>query len=350
MSKLPSSANEAQLIEILNSMARPLVGAGGGFAPLATEAYIEGTEAPDGWILCDGGVHNIKDYPELAAYYASHYGKSNYFGGDGVTTFAVPVKEGMPNNTDSVYGEQERVIGIWKETVDGVLKQKPVYGKIINVTTTTSEYSINVSKLNIERVAKLRRMIHQGNGGTWEDGNYYENTGSSAFCFYNPSTQRILCRSGSLYGYGQCALEFEYTKTTDSWTLPTPGHSADGLGVFCVKATVAGDPNAHVYSTDEQVVATWIDGRPVYERTINFVFPTTNNSYKTMATFTDVDKIIDICQASSTATDNNEYIVTYSIYYKYDKSNGNLSIACTAVGSLAGKQACAVVRYVKTAS
>jgi microcystin-dependent protein len=31
-------------------------------------------------------------------------------------------------------------------------------------------------------------------------------------------------------------------------------------GVFCIKATVSGDPNGHVYSTEEQVVGTWIDG------------------------------------------------------------------------------------------
>lgn len=42
------------------------------------------------WVLADGAVLNIADYPKLAAHYASTYGSSNHHGGDGVTTFAVP--------------------------------------------------------------------------------------------------------------------------------------------------------------------------------------------------------------------------------------------------------------------
>ena len=43
-----------------------------------------GTELPEGALWCDGTVYNIDDYPELAAILG------NTWGGDGVTTFAVP--------------------------------------------------------------------------------------------------------------------------------------------------------------------------------------------------------------------------------------------------------------------
>lgn len=45
---------------------------------------------PDGYLDCNGEVHNIADYPDLAAAFATSYGTPNHFGGDGETTFAVP--------------------------------------------------------------------------------------------------------------------------------------------------------------------------------------------------------------------------------------------------------------------
>lgn len=45
---------------------------------------------PAGFILANGAVLNIADYPALAAHYTNVYGIPNFHGGDGVTTFAVP--------------------------------------------------------------------------------------------------------------------------------------------------------------------------------------------------------------------------------------------------------------------
>ena len=42
------------------------------------------------WVLANGAVLNIADYPKLAAHYAATYGTSNHHGGNGTTTFAVP--------------------------------------------------------------------------------------------------------------------------------------------------------------------------------------------------------------------------------------------------------------------
>ena len=49
-----------------------------------------GTSAPRGYLACDGSVYNISDYPRLAGHINGHFGSYNFFGGDGVTTFAVP--------------------------------------------------------------------------------------------------------------------------------------------------------------------------------------------------------------------------------------------------------------------
>lgn len=53
-----------------------------------------GTTAPEHYLICDGSVYNIANYPELARYFLKEFGEYNYFGGDGVTTFAVPDMRG----------------------------------------------------------------------------------------------------------------------------------------------------------------------------------------------------------------------------------------------------------------
>ena len=45
---------------------------------------------PRGYLACDGAVHNVAEYPRLAAYIQAQFGAKNYFGGDGEATFAVP--------------------------------------------------------------------------------------------------------------------------------------------------------------------------------------------------------------------------------------------------------------------
>ena len=57
-----------------------------------------------------------------------------------------------------------------------------------------------------------------------------------------------------------------------------------------------GDGSSHTYSTTEQVVGTWIDGKPVYERVIVFQSQITlyqNNWYSTSILSSDFDSIID---------------------------------------------------------
>lgn len=60
--------------------------------PIGSIINYMGSEAPAHYLLCDGSIHNISDYPALAKHFKDDLGRVNYFGGDGVTTFAVPGK------------------------------------------------------------------------------------------------------------------------------------------------------------------------------------------------------------------------------------------------------------------
>lgn len=257
MSILSESANKNQLIDILNSMKFPIMGAGGGFAPIGTRAYFDGTLAPEGWLLCDGSTYNIADYPELAAYFASHHGSANYYGGNGTTTFATPVMNGMPNG--GVETPDEHIVGEWRETIDGVLKQKPVYkkGKEYQSTISISNSSWTGTGISNADIEKIINAFGTSDTGTFWSLLANRDSGSEV--------KVIACRDGQS---AECNnINIRYTKTTDSWSTIQEGHSSDGNGVFCVKATVSGDPNAHQYSTEEQVIGMTEDGKEIYEKT-----------------------------------------------------------------------------------
>lgn len=66
----------------------------GGGVPIGTIISFMGLTPPADYLACDGSTKNITDYPQLADFFEAQFGSKNYFGGDGVTTFAVPDLQG----------------------------------------------------------------------------------------------------------------------------------------------------------------------------------------------------------------------------------------------------------------
>ena len=58
--------------------------------PVGSIISYMGNNVPKHYLACNGTVYNITDYSELAIHIKESFGSFNYFGGDGVTTFAVP--------------------------------------------------------------------------------------------------------------------------------------------------------------------------------------------------------------------------------------------------------------------
>ena len=58
--------------------------------PIGTIISFMGTTPPNDYLICDGTEYRISDNPDLSAFFSKQFGSSNYFGGDGETTFAVP--------------------------------------------------------------------------------------------------------------------------------------------------------------------------------------------------------------------------------------------------------------------
>lgn len=62
----------------------------GGSNPTGTIISFMGNNAPTGYLKCDGTIYNISTYKKLSDFFKSEFGSSNYFGGNGTSTFAVP--------------------------------------------------------------------------------------------------------------------------------------------------------------------------------------------------------------------------------------------------------------------
>lgn len=58
--------------------------------PTGTVISFMGLTAPNGYLVCDGAELNIEEYSNLASHFETQFGTKNHFGGDGLTTFAVP--------------------------------------------------------------------------------------------------------------------------------------------------------------------------------------------------------------------------------------------------------------------
>lgn len=151
-----------------------------------------------------------------------------------------------------IYSLEEREVGVW---TDG----KPLYQKsyqISNFTYNDWVDAIDVTALNIDRCCKTIGSIKRNNtNGLYIsfDGSYYEtNTYMLDIRYYNGNIQYII---KGYNDFNNMIATLLYTKTTD-----TPGS-----GTW----TPSGVP-AHHYSTEEQVIGTWIDGEPLYEKSYTY--------------------------------------------------------------------------------
>lgn len=157
-----------------------------------------------------------------------------------------------------IYSTTEREVGVW---TDG----KPLYQKTVFFDSLSSSYSLSLGVSNIEYAFLVPDGSWANNStrpipyiiGTNNNNNIggYFNVTSSDTSF------EFRLGSGSASDTVNGCITFRYTKTTD-----TPGSG---------KYTALGTPAVH-YSTAEQVVGTWIDGKTLYQKTIQFALTATS--------------------------------------------------------------------------
>ena len=118
------------------------------------------------------------------------------------------------------------------------------------------------------------------------------------------------------------------------------------------------DDNLHEYSTEEKIVGKWIDGKSIYEKTIEFICPAygfNNVIYE----FTDFDKCIELsgfCQFQEFSYLNISSLAGYfeggeNVYEYFALTIKNKALYLTVskgLNVLAGKQCYCTVKFTKT--
>lgn len=192
--------------------------------PIGTIISYMGLTAPEDYLVCDGSVLNISDYPKLAEHFETQFGTKNHFGGDGSITFALP---DLRNEFLRGYGDISGEIGEHQEAT---------------------------------QIANYRAYSDSSNG-----------------LFYIPAKQNY--NQGGANADERIATTSEvhkFTTTTlqsDSGTLTYYSARPTNVAVlYCIKYTVSDDAiaseNNGVYSTTETKVGTWIDGKTLYKRVV----------------------------------------------------------------------------------
>ena len=151
-----------------------------------------------------------------------------------------------------IYSTEERCIGVWK---DGrPLYEKTVeFGALPNNTTKTVSYNIS----DLDYFVKIQCVAHNQNGSRTipfvDDA--YKNADVLLDTISSSGTIRIIAHTDLSSLTGEVTLQ--YVKTTD----------VAGSGTW----TPQGVPSVH-YSTEEQIIGTWINGETLYQKTYNVTF------------------------------------------------------------------------------
>lgn len=221
-------------------------------------------------------------------------------------------------NTKSNYSTEEKVIGTW---IDG----KPLYQKTyylsspLTIRQDTWEQIQGVSIADIDRGVSTICANERGQFDC-----VISDLKTSPIELWNTRSADISIDS----------ITCQYTKTTDTaYTVP------------------AGDAN--YYSTSEQIVGRWIDGKPLYQKTLSF----TNLTGAINDVPTGITNIEKVCYMEGICLQNNDegsyralpYAIpstyTDSIGFVFDKNNATLEFR---LGGNTYSELYITIRYTKT--
>lgn len=195
-------------------------------SPIGTVISFMGSTAPEDYLVCDGGVHNIAEYPDLAEFFREQFGSASHFGGDGETTFAVPTVQGTETGmlscikarksaaAEDVYSLEERIVERW---IDG----RPVYRK----TVIIDRFSSNSGNMyTVPDIYNVDRVINYSSSYTSAGYRNYMNLHVKVVDGRIYTSQGV---SSSVIVATDFVGTFDYVKTTDQPTIPLPEAEAN---------------------------------------------------------------------------------------------------------------------------
>lgn len=279
----------------------------------------------------------VNEEPKLYRVYGLKFGSS----------YALPL----------IYSTEEREIGCW---VDG----KPLYQKTEKVTLDSPLEPQSSRQLNLSSFPSSTKLIsvdsvlgyYNGSSATLsnvkrfsEEKNY--DTGFDGLAvYYEVAMNSIYVRTGTNYGnYPGAGVDnrmkefyvtYRYIKNSDT----------AGSGHW----TSAGE--THHYSTSEQIVGTWIDGKPLYEKTVSFTTGNAGTYNRQAHNISNVDKIwVDFSNSFVNISSNDNHIFNGISTFSETVNREEMYVLAVDVGidyrvgnDMANKPCCITLRYTKT--
>ncbi len=193
-----------------------------GYTPVGTIIAIMGTTAPTNYLACNGQIVNIKTYPELADYFEQQFGSKNYFGGNGTTTFGIP----------DLRGEFLRGAGTNSHANQG----------------SGADVSVHQDATAI-------------NG--WNGGN-----GTQAMIWLDLSNQGPINPDKKISSTTPAAVNNLSLGSTGLTSISFSTRPTNTSVLYCIATkNIYLNPSLD-YSTDEKCIGTWIDDKPLYQKTV----------------------------------------------------------------------------------
>ena len=183
----------------------------------------------------------------------------------------LPYLGGMPEmvankfSKGDLYSTEEKMIGQW---IDG----KPLYQKTFSVTTGNTNVQTtlsNLGSLNIDTMVTMKGQLNN-NGLIVTVPSYLTSTGYVG-SYYDTTNNRVISFVGSDWYNLPLTFTIQYTKTSD--TAISIGSDTD-------------------YSTEEKIIGTWIDGKPIYQKTLSVTMPS-NGEISIDTTSLNIASLID---------------------------------------------------------
>lgn len=227
-----------------------------------------------------------------------------------------------------IYSDVEREIGVWRDN-------KPLYQKTfyfatpVQVQANRYETLVTSSGLNIETIVSGEALPSK------------EATFTPVSLTYT--------QNGDIQGYFPTAwsisyLTIRYTKTTD----------VAGSGEYNTLAI----PNVH-YSTDEQVIGTWIDGKTLYQKVLDYNSTVINARVDHDVSSLNIETLVDYKAWAQRITGSSKYIIkdgyvlesqgqTYSFYVRYYATGQQIQTTLTLPSGESTDRQVVIIQYTKT--
>lgn len=265
-----------------------------------------GITVPKHYLPCDGSIQNIVDYPYLAQFIKQEFGSINYFGGDGITTFALPNLSGgktytkvspimTGTATPSPYKVTESSMwssaGAGYKAFDGNKSySSEANGWISNIEDNPwlkldfgFKTTVDAIKIYTQDTLKWAETISVW--GSDDDSNYTKIKTFSGitrpsdgivtldlqikanYRYYKLVVDNLVLASGAKYIRW---IEVEFYSSTDTGTTYI---KAEPTYFMEINQNVYTNQCFKDYSEEEKIIGRWKDGKPVYSKGFNTTVP-----------------------------------------------------------------------------